>query len=173
MARKPPEQEQDTVRLKDEDETSPEQKAFDIRKYIRGINTDDRDERDDDDPKARKKRAKIEELEDRQHQAELDKQATELAPIFMVVGQQTTDRFTPKMPYTYDEALAFSKALVNFTDKYSDGLIADWKEEIALVLVGATQIVPRVMMWRAERPRDLSELPNTTVPKEPVQNGHP
>ena len=163
MAKTTPEQ--DTVRLQ-QDEKTVEEKAFDYSKYFVGQERDK--EPEDDGPPRRAKSTqerRAEEMEDKAHREELNAQAAEFAQLIFIAGAQATDRLTPDMPYKYDEALAMSKALVNFADKYSDGVIGDWKEEIALVMVSLSQIVPRYAMWKAKQPVDLNTLSNTTVPK--------
>lgn len=160
--------EKDTIRVI-EGEEPVETKAFDYSKYF--VDTDrvardtDDEERDFLDPKEEKRRRRAEQLEDKAHQAELQAQAVEFAPIIMALGGQMTDRFTPDMPYKYDEALALSKAVVNFGDKHSDGFLGEYKEEFALVVVSLSQIVPRYLMWKAKQPVDLSNLPNRSVPQ--------
>lgn len=164
--------ETDTVRTVPSDK-SPEDVAWDLSKFIKGRKGDsDRESTPEDaDEKElrrlRKAREAQEKAEDAERERDIAETAKMLAPVFFALGSQTASRLAPQMPYTFDEAHTLAKSLAAVVDKYTDGLLDEYREEIMLLFVLGSQCIPRYMVWKASQGVDLSSLP------QPQQNNQP
>lgn len=162
--------EQDKVRLAEPDEGPVESYADLLRKHVvtterSGVSTEDAAPPRDEKERRRLEREarKRQELEDLEREQEIQEFSKWLTPIIHALGTQTTSRLSPDLPYTEEEARTLAKAVAEVGDKYSDGWLSEYKEEIALVTVALSQMLPRYMYWRSMQPADISHLANASV----------
>ena len=116
-------------------------------------------------PEPEREKSKAERLrekaEDAEHDAELKEAKLMLAPLIHAGLAPLVERVTPEQPYKMTEAQAFADAFVEVGDKYSDSLLLDFKEEIALIACCVIQFYPRYALWKSKQ-RAAQEVPLPT-----------